>query len=433
MMEIIRLALEEDIGAGDITSRACIPDNLRARGIFLAREPLVLAGTEVLAEMYDSPRFLKRDGDECAAGDQFAEVEGPVRLLLERERVALNFLQRLSGVATLARQFADAIAGTNCRVLDTRKTTPGLRMLEKRAAAAGGVTNHRMGLFDAMLIKNNHIAAAGGVRAAIECMRGLNVPVEIEVRTRAELDEALDAGAQHLLLDNLTPAEAADWVREIDAPRHRRTLGRHHARDRPRLRRDRRRFRFRRAPSPTPRAPWISVFDASGMNVERLRQAFPARHSNTTRPSTPPCAPAAELALGSVVIADEQTAGQGRHGHSWHSEPGAGLYCLHRARTHAPAHAGAGPRHRRSDSFESPARLRPPLAQRPDARRKKVRRHPGATGRRPRHRAASASTSTTRASPMIWRTSPPVSASPPASGFPASLCSKKCSPASTPP
>jgi len=247
MIKIIRLALEEDIGAGDITSRACVPEGLRARGTFIAREPLVLAGTEVLDQMFDHVVLLKHDGDRCAEGDLLATVEGNARTLLERERVALNFLQRLSGVATLARQYADAVAGTNCRVLDTRKTTPGMRALEKRAAAAGGVTNHRMGLFDAVLIKNNHIAAAGGVRQALQnagqspdlpsvaanvgqailpaspLSSGLkpagrpagSVPIEIEVRTLAELHEALDAGAQHLLLDNLTPAEAAAWVREI--------------------------------------------------------------------------------------------------------------------------------------------------------------------------------------------------------------------------
>lgn len=128
----------------------------------------------------------------------------------------MNFLQRLSGIATLAHRFAGQVAGTKCRVLDTRKTTPGLRRLEKMAAAAGGVTNHRMGLYDAVLIKNNHITAAGGVRQALQRtahLRGL--PVEIEVRTEAELREALDSGATHLLLDNLTPAEAAVWVREI--------------------------------------------------------------------------------------------------------------------------------------------------------------------------------------------------------------------------
>ena len=215
MMEIVRLALEEDIGTGDVTTAACIPESQEARGRFLAREPLVVAGLDVLAELYESVRLRKRDGDACAEGEVIAEVSGRAHTLLERERVALNFLQRLSGVATLARRYADAVAGTGCRVLDTRKTTPGLRRLEKMAAAAGGVTNHRMGLFDAVLIKNNHIAAAGGVRNAIERARGCGLPIEIEVRTRQELREALECSADHLLLDNLTPPEAAAWVREI--------------------------------------------------------------------------------------------------------------------------------------------------------------------------------------------------------------------------
>jgi len=215
MTPILRIALEEDIGAGDVTTRACVPESQQAHGRFLAREPLVIAGLGLLSELYSSLTLHKRDGDRCHDGEIIAEVYGPARLLLERERVALNFLQRLSGVATLARQFADAVAGANCRVLDTRKTTPGLRALEKAATAAGGVTNHRMGLFDAILIKNNHISAAGGVGPAIERCRASGLPIEIEVRTRAELHEALDAGAAHLLLDNLTPAEAAEWIREI--------------------------------------------------------------------------------------------------------------------------------------------------------------------------------------------------------------------------
>jgi nicotinate-nucleotide pyrophosphorylase (carboxylating) len=220
--EIVRLALEEDIGAGDITTEACVPAGQRARGRFLARESMVVAGLEVLSELYDELTLRKRNGDTCAAGDIIAEVEGPARLLLTRERVALNFLQRLSGVATVARRFVDAVAGTGCSVLDTRKTTPGLRALEKAAAAAGGITNHRMGLYDAILIKNNHIAAAGGVREAIQRASSARLDrpgglshVEIEVRTREELREALDCGAAHLLLDNLTPAEAAEWIREI--------------------------------------------------------------------------------------------------------------------------------------------------------------------------------------------------------------------------
>lgn len=215
MTPIVRIALEEDIGTGDVTSQACIPESLAAHGRFLAREPLVIAGLGLLGELYDSVTLHKRDGDRSVDGEVIAEVGGSARRLLERERVALNFLQRLSGVATLARRFAEAVEGTGCRVLDTRKTTPGLRALEKAAAAAGGVTNHRMGLYDAVLIKNNHIAAAGGVRAAIERARASGLLIEIEVRTRGELREALDAGAAHLLLDNLTPAEAADWVREI--------------------------------------------------------------------------------------------------------------------------------------------------------------------------------------------------------------------------
>lgn len=216
MNEIVRLALEEDIGTGDVTTESCVPADRQARGRFLVREPLILAGTEVLEQLYDGLTLHKHDGDPCVDGDIIAEVTGPARPLLTRERVALNFLQRLSGVATLARKFADAVAGTNCKVLDTRKTTPGLRAFEKAAAAAGGVTNHRKGLYDAILIKNNHISAAGGVRAAIEQTRAASsLPIEIEVRTRAELQEALEHGAKHLLLDNLTPAEAAEWVREI--------------------------------------------------------------------------------------------------------------------------------------------------------------------------------------------------------------------------
>ncbi|HUP05197.1 MAG TPA: carboxylating nicotinate-nucleotide diphosphorylase [Bryobacteraceae bacterium] len=223
IIETLRRALEEDIGTGDVTTQACVPEARAARGKFLAREPLVLAGTPLLPLIYRLRGgvfdlvILKNDGDRCADGEVIAQVYGRAHTLLECERVALNFLQRLSGVATAARDFADRVAGTNCRVLDTRKTTPGLRMLEKLATEAGGVTNHRLGLFDAVLIKNNHIAAAGGVRKAIERTRAASsLPIQIEVRTREELREALAANAERMLLDNLTPNEAADWVREIN-------------------------------------------------------------------------------------------------------------------------------------------------------------------------------------------------------------------------
>jgi nicotinate-nucleotide pyrophosphorylase (carboxylating) len=220
--EIVTLALSEDIGTGDVTTNACVPADRRATGIFLAREALVLAGTEVLPLIYNARggveelEIHQKDGAELADGALIATVRGSAHTLLECERTALNFLQRLSGIATLARQFSSLVGGTKCRVLDTRKTTPGLRHLEKAAAAAGGVTNHRMGLYDAILIKNNHISAAGGVRQAITNTRASGLPIEIEVRTLAELDEALACGADHLLLDNLTPAEATEWIARID-------------------------------------------------------------------------------------------------------------------------------------------------------------------------------------------------------------------------
>ena len=218
IVEAVRRALEEDIGPGDVTSRACIPEHRRASGFFLAREPLVLAGVQLLPLIYglrggvERLRILQQDGAGLAEGEHIASVEGNARTLLECERVALNFLQRLSGVASLARQFAERVQHTKCKVLDTRKTTPGLRRLEKAAAAAGGVVNHRMGLYDAILIKNNHIAAAGGVRPAIGNARSAGLPIEIEVRSMGELEEALACGADHLLLDTLSPAEAREWI-----------------------------------------------------------------------------------------------------------------------------------------------------------------------------------------------------------------------------
>jgi nicotinate-nucleotide pyrophosphorylase (carboxylating) len=222
ILDAVHRALDEDIGSGDVTSNACVPADRRASGTFLARETLVLAGITLLPAIYEARGGVEEltishyDGDRIAEGTRIATVRGPARTLLECERVALNFLQRLSGIATLAHEFATRVEGTNCRVLDTRKTTPGLRRLEKAAAASGGVTNHRMGLFDAILIKNNHIAAAGGVRQAIENSRAAGLPIEIEVRTMDELQEALACGATHLLLDNLSPRQAADWIRIVD-------------------------------------------------------------------------------------------------------------------------------------------------------------------------------------------------------------------------
>jgi nicotinate-nucleotide pyrophosphorylase (carboxylating) len=217
----VERALAEDIGPGDVTSCLTVPPDLRARGRFIAKEPLILAGVELLQLIYRYRggallEILKPSGSCVQPGDVLAIVSASAVVLLECERVSLNFLQRLSGVATSARQHVDAIAGTKAQVLDTRKTTPGLRLLEKYAAAAGGAVNHRQGLFDAVLIKNNHITAAGGVHNALARVRNFNGPIEIEVRTRTELDEALNCGAKHLLLDNLTPTEARQWIEYID-------------------------------------------------------------------------------------------------------------------------------------------------------------------------------------------------------------------------
>jgi nicotinate-nucleotide pyrophosphorylase (carboxylating) len=222
---LLELALREDIGPGDVTSAATIPADRMATGRFYARQPMTVAGIELLPLIYvmrggvDEMTLFAKSGDRVEGDHIVAKVRGKARTLLECERVCLNFLQRLSGVATLARKYMDAVSGTQCQILDTRKTTPGLRRLEKLAAAAGGVTNHRMGLYDAVLIKNNHITAAGGVRQAIEHVRaaGLDpsIPVEIEVRTREEIEEALSAGAWHLLLDNFTPKQAAAEIAHI--------------------------------------------------------------------------------------------------------------------------------------------------------------------------------------------------------------------------
>jgi len=224
IIDIVRLALAEDVGAGDITTNLCISADLMASAKMIARQPMTLAGVELLPLVFDQlapgtcvVELPQQSGARLNDGDQIAFVRGPARALLTGERAALNFVQRLSGVATVATAFTQLMEGTRCRVLDTRKTTPGLRRLEKQAVAAGGGVIYRIGLFDAVLIKNNHITIAGGVRPALDRVKnvGPDIKVEIEVRTRAELDEALACGATHLLLDNLTPAEAREWITHI--------------------------------------------------------------------------------------------------------------------------------------------------------------------------------------------------------------------------
>jgi len=215
--DIVRRALEEDVRDGDITTDATVPPALMARGVFLIKGDCVLAGLDVAFETFRQVEpgiqcvANKTDGEACHAGETIAVVTGTARALLVGERTALNFLQRLSGIATRARRFVDA-AGGRITILDTRKTTPTLRLLEKYAVRAGGASNHRVGLFDAILIKDNHIRLAGGVPAAVAGARALRpgLPVEIEAETLAQVDEALAAGAETILVDNMP----TDRIRE---------------------------------------------------------------------------------------------------------------------------------------------------------------------------------------------------------------------------
>jgi len=212
----VERALAEDLGPGDITTDCCIPADAHAEARFVAKQNMTVAGVELLSLLYDSVELLKKSGDRATPTDELARVRGESRKLLTRERVSLNFLQRLSGVATQAARFVAEVKGTGVKILDTRKTTPGLRVLEKMAAAAGGVINHRMGLYDAVLIKNNHIRLAGGVTKAMMEARKSGKPIEVEVRTRAEVEEALSQGASRILLDNMTPDVAAIEVALIN-------------------------------------------------------------------------------------------------------------------------------------------------------------------------------------------------------------------------
>ena len=211
--DIVRAAIAEDVGAGDVTTNATVDAGTRGRGVFVVKADCVLAGLDVAIETFRQvaqtdavdAKLLKRDGDRCARGDIAAEVTAGARTLLVGERTALNFLQRLSGIATMTRRFVDA-SGGRITVLDTRKTTPTLRALEKYAVRAGGGTNHRVGLFDAILIKDNHVRLAGGVAAAIARARAdhSDLVVEVEAQTLAELDEALAAKADVVLVDNMS-------------------------------------------------------------------------------------------------------------------------------------------------------------------------------------------------------------------------------------
>jgi nicotinate-nucleotide pyrophosphorylase (carboxylating) len=225
MAELVRAALEEDIGAGDVTTAATVPDGARARALITQKAPGVIYGLSaaesVFATLDPDARFerLVVEGEWREEGGWVLSIEGRARALLTAERTALNFLAHLSGVATMAALATRAVQGTAARVLDTRKTTPGLRALEKAAVAAGGASNHRAGLYDAILIKENHIAAAGGVAQAIsrarEAAPELAGSLEVEVRDSEEIEQALAAGAPRLLLDNMDDQELRAAVAQV--------------------------------------------------------------------------------------------------------------------------------------------------------------------------------------------------------------------------
>lgn len=221
---LLRTALAEDLGDGDVTTRSTVPADRRAKAEVRAKAEAVLAGLPLLPRIAALAGggvdidFERTDGDRVGPGDVLARLRGPATTLLGIERLLLNLLQQLSGVATLTAAYVEAIAGTGARIVDTRKTVPGLRALQKYAVRVGGGYNHRHNLADGLLIKNNHITAAGGVRAAVRAARSRAphvLRVEIECTTRTEVDEALAAGAEVLLLDNMSVEELRDTVRHV--------------------------------------------------------------------------------------------------------------------------------------------------------------------------------------------------------------------------
>ena len=221
-VDLVRRAVAEDIGSGDVTTRVLVPATARASAQLVAKSDCVVAGVPVAAAVFaEVDRTIRltvrcAEGQRCRPGDVIAELTGPAGSLLTAERTALNFLQHVSGIATLTRRFVDA-AGGRLTILDTRKTIPTMRALEKYGVRCGGGTNHRMGLFDAILIKDNHIRLAGGIGAAVARARasGVSMPIEVEAQSLAEVDEAIAAGADVIMLDNLSDAEMRDAVTRV--------------------------------------------------------------------------------------------------------------------------------------------------------------------------------------------------------------------------
>jgi len=217
-------ALKEDIGTGDVTTNCCVPESAVSSGVFKAKEPGVICGLDVLIRVFalldEKVRvtLIVKDGDHVESGAAVAEISGSSRSILTGERTALNLLQHMSGVATRTAEAVQAVTGTNARIVDTRKTTPGLRVLDKYAVKCGGGSNHRFNLSDGVLIKDNHIAAAGGIANAVKYARSncpFTIKIEVETETPAQIDEALMAGADIIMFDNMTIEAMAEAVKII--------------------------------------------------------------------------------------------------------------------------------------------------------------------------------------------------------------------------
>jgi len=221
--QLIRIAIAEDIGKMDITSEALVGKNLSGRAVIVAKQDGVLAGLSVAKDVFYAVnrriafKMLKRDGQRIKKGQRIAVIQGKVKDILAAERSALNFLQRLSGIATLTSEYVLKIKGTKAKILDTRKTTPGLRILEKQAVKTGGGENHRMGLFGMFLIKENHIKAAGGIATAMRKVKSKRrtEKIEVEVRNLRELEEAIEAKPDWIMLDNMSIERMKEAVRMI--------------------------------------------------------------------------------------------------------------------------------------------------------------------------------------------------------------------------
>ena len=223
--QVIEWALNEDVGMGDLTTDGIIEEETQARGKIIAKDNLILAGIDIVPRIFEKslltfnfkPFF--KDGDFVPKGEIIEIIEGNAKIILTYERVVLNFLQRLSGIATNASKFASEVEGTKAKIVDTRKTTPGWRMLEKYAVKVGGGENHRFGLFDAVLIKDNHITLCGGIKEAVERIRNFIPPylkVEVEASNLKEVKDALEAGAEIILLDNMSINDIGEAVKLIN-------------------------------------------------------------------------------------------------------------------------------------------------------------------------------------------------------------------------